>query len=284
MGAICGSAHSKRLSGWRGRKEKRWRAKARRYADRYGRRKRKRGRDPDRAGQARITAREGGDDPDMAGTGVSCPCWQGRNGSGAHGELGLLGGAGRIKDGGIGGIRRQRDGGGGRFGDWRGGGGGYGCGHGGGTGKRGGFCQHSVPRLVFVYEGVFLFDARERVEHELADVGEDGGVAGWDAVLGQGGEEFAEDEVDVGGGHEITADGGGDLGTEALGFEELHFVAGVEEAKSGVAVVAEHAATASVGSLELAAVGIGKRSLCESFLVVVLGGCFLWHFHGRSSV
>src|SRR5260370_5451091 len=168
--------------------------------------------------------------------------------------------------------------------DWRGGGGGYECGRGGGTGKRGGFCQHSVPRLVFVYEGVFLFDAGDGVKHELADVGEDGGVAGRDAVLGQGGEECAEDEVDVGGGHELAGDGGGDLGTEALGFKKLHLVAGVEGTKRGMSGVARHATTASVGSLELAAVGIGKRSLSESFLVVGRGGYFIWHFHERSSI
>ena len=104
----------------------------------------------------------------------------------------------------------------------------------------------------------------------------------------QGGEQFAEDEVDVGGGHELAGDGGGDLGTEALGFKKLHLVTGVEEEERGVAVVAEHATTAAVGSLELAAIGVRRRSLRERFLVVVVvvvrDECFLWHFHERSLV
>jgi len=122
------------------------------------------------------------------------------------------------------------------------------------------------------------------MEHELADIGEDGGVAGWDAVLGRGGEEFAENEVDVRSGHELAGEGGGEFGAEALGFQELHLIAGVEETEGRVGVATEHAAAATVGSLELAAVGIGKRSLCERFLVVVRGGYFLWHFHERSSI
>src|SRR5712664_1216546 len=154
----------------------------------------------------------------------------------------------------------------------------------GGIGEAGGIVEHLVPRLVLIYEGVFLLEVGEGVEHELADIGEDGGVAGWDAVLGRGGEEFAENEVDVRSGHELAGEGGGEFGAEALGFEKLHLVAGVEGTKRGMSGVAEHAAAAAVGSLELAAVGIGKRSLCERFLVVVRGGYFLWHFHERSSI
>jgi hypothetical protein len=63
---------------------------------------------------------------------------------------------------------------------------------------------------------------------------------------------------------------------------------GVEETERGMGVVTEHATAAAVGSLELAAIGVGRRSLRESFLVVdvvvVRGGCFLWHFHERSLV
>jgi hypothetical protein len=111
---------------------------------------------------------------------------------------------------------------------------------------------HSFPSVELVAERVLFFDAGNGVEHKLADVGEDGSVAGRDAALGQGNEEFAEDIVDIGGGHESTGDGGGDFGAEALGFEELHLVVGVEKAKRGVALVTEHAAFAAVGELKLA--------------------------------
>jgi hypothetical protein len=128
----------------------------------------------------------------------------------------------------------------------------------------------------------------EGVEHELADVGEDGGGACRDAVLGSGGEEFAENEVDVGGGHELAGEGGGEFGADTLGFQKLHFIVGVEETERGMGVVTEHATAAAVGSLELAAIGVRRRSLRDRFVVVVFvvvrGGCFLWHFHERSSV
>jgi hypothetical protein len=121
------------------------------------------------------------------------------------------------------------------------------------------------------------------VEHELTDVGENGSVAGRDAVLGGGGEEFAEDKVDVGGGHELAGERSGEFSAETVGFQELQLISGVEETECRV-VAAEHAATATVGGLELTAIGAGRRSLCERFLVVVRVGNFLWHFHGRSSV
>jgi hypothetical protein len=153
----------------------------------------------------------------------------------------------------------------------------------GGIGEAGGIVEHVVPRLVLICERVFLLEIGEGVEHELADIGEDGGVAGWDAVLGRGGEEFAENEVDVRSGHELAGEGGGEFGAEALGFQELHLIAGVEETEGGMGVVTEHAAAASVGSLEMAAIGVG-RSFRERSLVVIGGGCFLWHFHWRSLV
>lgn len=131
------------------------------------------------------------------------------------------------------------------------------------------------------------------VEHELAEVGEDGGGAWRDAVLGGGGEEFAENEVDVGGGHKLAGEGGGEFGANTLGLQKLHFIVGVEEAERGMGVVTEHATAAAVRSLELAAIGVRRRSLRDRFVVVVVvvvpfvlvwGGCFLWHFHERSLV
>lgn len=114
----------------------------------------------------------------------------------------------------------------------------------------------------------FLLDAREGVEEELADVGENGGVAGWNAILGDGGEELAEDEVDVGGGEEVAADGGGDFRTKLMRLEELLLGAGVEGTK-GEVIAAKHAATAAVGKGELTEPGFdlgreGVRGIADT--------------------
>jgi hypothetical protein len=70
-----------------------------------------------------------------------------------------------------------------------------------------------------------------REEHDLAQIGEGGGGALGDAVLGQGGEDFAHDVVDVGGGQEIAGEGGGHFRAQAVGFEELVLGVGVEKAE-----------------------------------------------------
>jgi hypothetical protein len=49
--------------------------------------------------------------------------------------------------------------------------------------------------------------------------------------LGQGGEHFAHDVVDVGGGQEIACEGGGYFRAQAVGFEELVLGVCVEEAQ-----------------------------------------------------
>ena len=108
---------------------------------------------------------------------------------------------------------------------------------------------------------VFVLDITEGVEQEVADVSEDGGVAGRNAVLGEGGEELAEDKVDVGGGQEVAGERSGELGTESLGYEELLLLAGVEEAEGGMVLIAEHATLAAVGERELAEMGVrGSRA------------------------
>lgn len=73
-----------------------------------------------------------------------------------------------------------------------------------------------------------------------------------DAVLGQGGEDFAHHVVDVGGGQEIAGEGGGHFRAQAVGFEELVLGVGVEEAEGRVVTVPEHAALAVVGESEVA--------------------------------
>jgi hypothetical protein len=123
--------------------------------------------------------------------------------------------------------------------------------------------------VEFIVEGELGLYKREGREQDLAQVGEHGGFARWDAVLGGGGEEFAEDVVDVGGGEEIAVERGGNFAAEELGFAELEFLAGVEGAEDGMSRAAQHAATAAVGELELAAF----RDTCAGILV----------FHGNLS-
>ena len=85
----------------------------------------------------------------------------------------------------------------------------------------------------------------------MGDVGESAGLAAVHAAGGDVGEEFAEDEVKGDGVLEIAAEGeefGGDL----LGGLELEELAMVEEAEVELRV-AEHAAAAAVGELEIAA-------------------------------
>lgn len=119
--------------------------------------------------------------------------------------------------------------------------------------------------VEFVGEGELLFDVGEGGEHDLAHVGEGEGFADGDAVLGDGDEEFAGDVVDVGGGEEAAVEGGGDFVAEALGLEELKFLAGVEGAERGMGRVAQHAAGAAVGELELAAESVAGAGICVGY-------------------
>jgi hypothetical protein len=90
------------------------------------------------------------------------------------------------------------------------------------------------------------------LEEKLAHEGESGGVAGWKAVLSDGGEEFSEDMIDVGDGEIFTGRRFGKEGADGLGFENLALGAGMEDAQIGVILAAQHAAFASVGELKLA--------------------------------
>src|SRR5213082_3557981 len=119
-------------------------------------------------------------------------------------------------------------------------------------GKGDGVALHGFPGFVLVLEAVFGLELVERLEQELGDEGEVGGDARRDAVLRDGFEQFAEDEVDVGGGHEAAGERGGELRAEAIGFEKLTLGAGVENAERGMIRLAQHAAEASVGERELA--------------------------------
>jgi len=117
--------------------------------------------------------------------------------------------------------------------------------------ERGGFGKLLVPGVEIVVELEFFFYVGKGLEKELADVGKRGGNAGRDAVLGESSEELAEDVVDIRGGEEITVEGSGYLGAEALGFAELQFLPGMEETEGRVIRVTRHAAAAAVGKGKL---------------------------------
>jgi len=109
-----------------------------------------------------------------------------------------------------------------------------------------------LPGLEGIDEFGFFLGHGQGEEHYLAQIGEGGGGTLGDAVLGQGGEDFAHYVVDVGGGQEIAGEGGGHFRAQAVGFEELVLDVGVKQAKRCVIFMPEHAALAVVGEGELA--------------------------------
>jgi len=109
--------------------------------------------------------------------------------------------------------------------------------------------------VELVIERELFFHVGEGSEQDLAEVGEDGGVARRDAVLRDGDKEFAEDVVDIGGGEEITVERDGDLGTQALRLAGLQFFPGMERTQRRVVRVARHAAATAIGKLKLATGG-----------------------------
>src|SRR5215470_12750452 len=110
-----------------------------------------------------------------------------------HGWSGLFGSCGGSSDFGSGdggGVFRALD-------DERGG-------IGRGIGEADSVVQHVFPLSELVAEAELMFDVGKGEEHELAEVGESVGGADGNAVLSDGGEDFAEGIVDVGGGQEVT--------------------------------------------------------------------------------
>jgi hypothetical protein len=129
-----------------------------------------------------------------------------------------------------------------------------------GVGETNAVVDEVYPGFVGVDEFGFILGHGQGEEHYLAQIGERGGGTLGDAVLGQGGEDFAHHVVDVGGGQEIAGEGGGHFRAQAVGFEELVLGVGVEEAESGAIFMAKHAASAAVGEGELTEVGMGVAS------------------------
>jgi len=107
-----------------------------------------------------------------------------------------------------------------------------------------------APEVGILGVDDFVLDFRDGLEKELAEVSEDGGVASGETVLGDSGEELAEDVVDVDGGEVFAGGRRGDLPAQLIGFDELALGAGMENAESGMILVPEHAALAAVGKRE----------------------------------
>jgi hypothetical protein len=103
-----------------------------------------------------------------------------------------------------------------------------------------------VLRLVFAVEG------RYGAEELIGDVGEDGGTARRDAVLGDEQEKAGEEIVDVGGGVELAESGGegvGKIGGRGAILREL----GVSGAEASVGLRDGEAAAGAVREAVLAA-------------------------------
>ena len=114
-----------------------------------------------------------------------------------------------------------------------------------------GFADHAVIGAAIVGgPEKFVSHVGDGLKKELAEIGEGGGIAGGDAAVGQGFEDFGQDVVDVRAVVEVAGKGGEFL-AELVGLEELLFFADVEGAKAGMAFHAKHAATATVGELAL---------------------------------
>ena len=114
-----------------------------------------------------------------------------------------------------------------------------------------GVVDHCLPATVAIGVDDFMADHGNGLEQELAEVREDGGVAGRKAVLSDGLEKFAKDAVDIGGGIEVAGPGSGDEFAEVVGVEKLSLHALMKEAEGRMALVAQHFAAAAVCKREL---------------------------------
>jgi len=123
-------------------------------------------------------------------------------------------------------------------------------------------------------ESKLFFDGGKREEHELAQVGQGVGGAGGHAVLRDGGENFAENIVDVGGSEKVAGEGGGEFAAKLSRFEELLLLLRVKDAQGSVGGGAREAAAAAIGGLEGAAIEIGVL-LAEAFFEGSLTGIFM---------
>jgi hypothetical protein len=117
--------------------------------------------------------------------------------------------------------------------------------------------EQFAPGLEAVANFGFAGDLGHGVEPDLAEIGEGGGLFLGDAVLGEGGEDFAEDVDYVGAGDEVAGEGRRDFGAQLAGFQKLEFGLGVEGTQLGMFGMAKHEAAAAVGEWELAEFVVG---------------------------
>ncbi len=114
--------------------------------------------------------------------------------------------------------------------------------------------EQALPGGESLGTGDFMLHRGEGVEKQLADVGENGGVAGREAIAGQQGKEPTEGVIDRGGGLEIF-DGAKEFSDDGLGVGVgLELLAAMLRAERRMVVGAQHAAAAAVGGNVLAAI------------------------------
>src|SRR6266481_7083932 len=94
---------------------------------------------------------------------------------------------------------------------------------------------------------IFFFgDGGEGAEELVGDVGEDGGAAGGDFVLGEEEEQAREEVVDLGGGGEVV-EVGGESGGDFGGFRLILWQAAVGRAEMGIRGRGRETAAPAVG-------------------------------------
>ncbi len=114
--------------------------------------------------------------------------------------------------------------------------------------------EQALPGGESLGTGDFMLHRGEGVEKQLADVGEDGGVAGRDAMAGQQGKEPTEGVIDGGGGLEIF-DGAKEFSGDGFGVGVgLELLPAVLRAERRMVLHAQHAAAVAAGGNVLAAI------------------------------
>ncbi len=113
--------------------------------------------------------------------------------------------------------------------------------------------EQALPVGESLSTGDFVLHRGEGVEKQLADVGENGGVAGRDAIAGQQGKEPAEGVIDRGGGLEIF-DGAKEFSGDGFGVGVGLELLAMLRAERGMVLHAQHAAAAAAGGDVLAAI------------------------------
>ncbi len=114
--------------------------------------------------------------------------------------------------------------------------------------------EQALPVRESLGTGDFMLHRREGVEKQLADVGENGGVAGQDAIAGQQGKEPTEGVIDRGGGLEIF-DGAKEFSGDGFGVGVgLELLPAMLRAERRMVIGAQHATAAAAGGDVLAAI------------------------------